>query len=83
MRAIVAAALLMAGCSVTQVKEAQPYLDRIAAACRVAVPLAAIAPPVAPWIIGGCATEAAIAKLAADPSSLQWLDGLIANARRM
>lgn len=45
------------------------------------MPLAPMAGPVAPYIIGGCASEEAIAKLALDPNSLNWVNGLIAQAK--
>lgn len=60
---------------------ARLYQAKLAGACQVAMTLAPIAGPVAPWIVGGCATEAAIAKLALDPSSLAWLQGLVAKAK--
>ena len=52
------------------------YQAKLAGACAVAMTLAPLAPQIAPWIAGGCASEAAIAKLALDPTSLQWLQGL-------
>jgi hypothetical protein len=60
---------------------AQSYQDKIAGACAVAMSRSSVAGPIGPWIIGGCATEAAIAKLALDPSSLAWLNSLVAKAK--
>lgn len=58
-------------------------IDRdVRAACAVAMPLAPMAGPYAAFIVGGCATEAGIAKLASDPSSVAWLNGMIAKIRR-
>ena len=50
-------------------------------ACGVAMTLAPAAPEIAPWIVGGCGTAQAIAKLAGDPGSLAWVMDLIAKAR--
>ena len=71
----------LGACTAAQVDTANRYQAEIAGACAVAMTLAPIAGQVAPWIIGGCATEAAIAKLALDPSSLAWLQGLVAKAK--
>lgn len=76
-----ALALGLAGCAAAQVATTQSYQDKIAGACGVAMTLAPIAGPVTPWILGGCATEAAIARLALDPSSLAWINGLVVKAR--
>jgi Ca2+/H+ antiporter len=72
----------LSACTTAQVQKVQTYHDQIAAACSVAMFLAPVAGPVAPWIIGGCSTEAAIAKLALDSNSLNWLTKLIADARK-
>jgi len=74
-------ASMLAACTPAQQAAAPGYQQEIAAACNVAMVLAPMAGPVAPWIIGGCATEEAIAKLALDPSSLAWINGLTAKAR--
>lgn len=82
-RAIIAlpVALVLAGCTTAQVQTATAYQAKIALACNVAMTLAPLAPPIAPWIVGGCGSEMAIAKLALDPSSLEWVNGLVAKAR--
>lgn len=72
---------LLAACTSAQIERAQGYQDKIASMCRVAVMLSPIAGPYAPWIVGACGTEAAIAKLALDSSSLEWIEGLIAKVR--
>ncbi len=72
---------LTAACTPDQMLTAQRYQDQIAGACNIAMTLAPIAGPVAPWIIGGCSTEEAIAKLALDPSSLAWVKGIVAGLR--
>lgn len=74
-------ALELAACTPSQLSDAQRYQDEIAGACSLAMTLASMAGPAAPWIIGGCATEEAIAKLALDKSSLAWLNGIIAGLR--
>ena len=73
---------LLVGCTLQQQQQATTYQQQIAFACGVAMTLAPVAGPYAPWIIAGCATEEAIAKLALNPNSLNWVDGLIADARR-
>ncbi len=79
--AAIVALSAVGACTAQQASTAQGYQDQIAGACTVAMTLAPIAGPVAPWIIGGCATEQAVAKLALDPSSLAWINGLVAKAR--
>lgn len=74
-------ALALAGCTQAQIDRAQTYQDQIAGACAMAMTVAPLAPTISPWIVGGCATEAAIAKLALDPTSLVWLRGLIVRAK--
>lgn len=81
---IAVAFVTLAGCqgiTPQQVQDAQRYQNEIARACGLAMMLAPMAGPVAPWIIGACATEGAIAKLALDPSSLAWLNGIIARLK--
>jgi len=57
-------------------------IDRdVRAVCAVAMPLAPMAGPYGVFIIGGCATEAGIAKLASDPSSVEWLQGMVAKVK--
>lgn len=73
--------LAMAACTPQQQQQASGYQQQIAFACGVAMGLAPVAGPYAPWIIGGCATEEAIAKLALDPNSLVWVQGLVAKVR--
>ena len=82
-RIIITAGLTLglAACSPVQLDKAQGYQAQIAAACQVAMALAPMAPTIAPWIIGGCSTEAAIAKLALDAGSLIWVNDLAAKAR--
>lgn len=76
-----ALALAATGCTTAQQTTASSYQAAISTACSVAMTFAPAAGPVAPWIIGGCATEQAIAKLALDPSSLTWVNNLIAMVR--
>lgn len=86
----VAAAFALTGCTTAQVNTARTYQQDVAAACHVAMGLVTTTPlgavptpvgPIAPWILGGCATEEAIARLALDPTSLAWINGLIAKTR--
>jgi hypothetical protein len=50
--------------------------------CSTAMALSPIAGPYAPFIIAGCATEEAIGRLASDPSSVDWLNGIIVKVRK-
>lgn len=72
-----ALAIALAACSAAQLQTATEYQAKIAHACGVAMTLAPLAGPYASWIIGGCASEAAIAKLALDPFGLEWVNGLV------
>lgn len=74
---LTAAGLLLASCTQAQFTSAT---SQIASACAEVLPLANLAigiPTVGPFIAAGvqvgCATDAGIAKLAADPSSQAWL----------
>ncbi len=69
-------------CTPQQQLDAGRYQAQIAGACQVAMTLAPVAGPYAIYIIGACETEAAIARLALDPSSLTWLQGIVARLRR-
>ena len=44
--------------------------------------LSPVAGPYAVWIDAGCGTAEAVARLAADPSSTAWVNGLIAAIRQ-
>lgn len=79
----IAGLLALAGCDPTQQQAAQGYQDKITGACNVAMTLAPLAGAVAPWIVGGCSTEAAIAKLALDPTSLAWVNGLVGKVKAL
>jgi hypothetical protein len=74
----------LAACSPQQLQQgaavAGDYQQKIAAACTAAAPLMA-APQVGVYLAAGCAGEQAIAKLALDPSSLDWLDSVMAQAK--
>lgn len=77
--------LTLVACTTTELQQAQqravPYQQQIAQLCGIAMTLAPLAGPVAPWIVAGCSTEDAIARLALDPSSAEWLGDLIVKAR--
>ena len=82
-RIVIPAVLAVTACVPTaqQVQTVSTYQQAIERLCGTAMALAPLAGPIAPWIVGGCSTEAAIAKLALDPSSLAWVQGLIAKAK--
>lgn len=77
---------LVAGLGLAACSSAHRSLDviepRLAAACDAAMALAPLAGELRPWIVGGCGTAEAIAKLARDPGSLEWVRDLIAKARQ-
>jgi len=81
--AAVAIPLALVACTPQQTAALQRYQDQIAGACSLAMTLAPMAGPAGAWIIGGCATETAVARLALDPSSLAWLNGIVARLRGM
>lgn len=70
---------MLGACTPAQVERATTYQDAVAAMCSTAMLFTAT--PVGPWIVGGCAGEAAIAKLALDPNALTWLRDLIVKAK--
>ena len=88
----IAAAIALAGCSTAQVAQTQAVLAAVpaelAAACSAASSAAANARAtvnggaantvsnVSSYVTAGCATGEAIAALAADPSSTEWVKGL-------
>ena len=72
---------VLTACTPAQIETAISYQEKIARACSVAMTLAPFSGPVAPWIVGGCGAERMIAQLALDPSSLAWVQELIAKAR--
>jgi hypothetical protein len=72
---------LLNSCTPQQVQDAGRYQADIAVACGVAMTPELIAGPYAPWIVGACSSEALIARLALDPSSLEWLNGILARVR--
>lgn len=76
-----AAVFSLSACTQAQLDQADAYQAQIARVCAMASALAPIAGPYAVWIIGACSTEAAIAKLALDPSSLAWLHDIIVKVR--
>ena len=79
--AAVAGLAMLASCTQAQLDQAAAYQAQIAGACAIAMSLAPVAGSVAPWIVGGCSTDAMIAKLARDPTSLVWINELTAKAR--
>lgn len=75
---IVAITVALSGC--TPMERDQATAD-IYAACSTAMMLAPAAGPAAPFILAGCGSAEAIAKLASDPSSVAWVENLIAQAK--
>jgi hypothetical protein len=92
--AIVAACALVVGCTAAQVATTQTVLGAVpaelAAACATAQKASGIAQAtvkggaastvsnITAYIDAGCATGGAIAQLAADPTSTDWVKGLTA-----
>ena len=56
---------------------------QLVAACNAAMALSPLAGPYAVWIDAGCGTAEAIAKLAQDPSSAAWVNGLVADVQTL
>lgn len=89
MRNLISAASLatLAACTPQQqaavATQAQAIDPALVSACSTAMTLAPVAGPIAPWIIGGCSTAEAITKLATDPTSLAWVNGLMAKVRQL
>jgi hypothetical protein len=96
--AVIVAGVALSACTTAQLDATQARVDagraRVATvaqqiqpslitACSLAMQFAPAAGPYAPFIIAGCGTAEAIDKLAADPSSTDWVNGLIADARRV
>ena len=79
--AAIAGLALLASCTQAQLDQAAAYQAQIATACNIAMALLPQSGSVAPWIVGGCSSEAMIAKLALDPTSLAWVNQLAAKAR--
>ena len=79
----IAALIAVGGCTAAQVNQANTVQSDIAAACAVAMTFVPVAGPVAPYIVAGCGTEQAIASLALNPTSLSWVNGLIAQAKTL
>jgi hypothetical protein len=86
--AALAAALLLSGCSDAQVDTVQagaakvgPALQTACNAAMALAPVAAAVPQAAaivPFVMAGCGAAEGLAKLAADPSSVAWVNGLVA-----
>ena len=80
-RIIILAALGLGACTAAQQQQAAGYQAAISAACSTAMTFDLLVPSIKPWIDGGCGTEQAIAALANDPTSLAWVNGLIAQMK--
>ena len=77
-----AAAFNLAACQ--QVADTAKNLDpKLTAACNAALALSSLAGPYAVWIVAACGSAEAIARLAQDPSSLAWLEQLIADVEKL
>ena len=71
------ALIMLAGCTAEQQQAAAKYHADIQYVCRQAMAVAPMFPDVAPWLVGACQSEAAVARLALDSSSLEWLVGIL------
>ena len=77
-----AAALGLAACQ--EIADTAKTLDpKLTAACNAALALSSFAGPYAVWIEAACGSAEAIAKLALDPSSLAWLEQLLADVEKL
>lgn len=78
------ALLSLGACTNGLVDQTKAMTDNAAldAACNTAMGLAPLAGPIAPYIIAGCGSAEAIAKLATDPTSVSWVNGLIMQVRK-
>lgn len=63
--------------------KAQAIQPALIAACNTAMTLAPLAGPYAQFIVAGCGTTEAVDKLAADPSSTQWVNGIVASVQAL
>jgi hypothetical protein len=81
--AAIALPLALGACTTQQIQTAQDYQARIAGACGVLMTMAPFSGAMAPWVVTACGTEAAIARIALDPSTLVWLNDLAAKIRAL
>ena len=90
-RGVIKSLILAAGfAALTSATACQQIVDttatidpKLAAACNAAMALSPLAGPYAVWIDAGCGTAEAIAKLAQDPSSAAWVNGLVADVQNL
>ena len=77
--------LWLTGCTQGQVDPAKVAVvdSQLQLACDTAMALAPAAGPIAPYILAGCGTAEGLAKLASDPASIQWVNGLIAQVKAL
>lgn len=73
----VLALTLLAGCTAEQQQAAAKYHADIQYVCRQAMAVAPMFPAVAPWLVGACQSEAAVARLALRSDSLEWLSTIL------
>jgi len=64
-------------------QEAPKVSAELNAVCNTAMLLAPVSGELAPWIIGGCGSAEGLAKLAADPNSIAWVQDLIAKVKAL
>lgn len=84
----IALPLAIAGCAGAPANQqiaakAQAIQPALLAACGTAMRLAPLAGAYAPFIVAGCGTAEAVDKLAADPSSTAWVNGIIAGVQAL
>jgi hypothetical protein len=80
-----AAVVALGGCAGAPAeiaRVAQQIQPALVPACDAAMLLAPLAGPAAPFIIAGCGSAEAIDKLAGDPSSTAWVNGIIADVQK-
>ena len=77
----VAGIMCLVGCTSTSEAPTTGFQSQIEAACSDAMLLANVDPAIGVYITAGCGTEEAIAALAANPTSLAWVNDLIAKVK--
>lgn len=69
-------------CTATQVMKADSVQAEITKLCGIAIPLASLDPAVGVYAQAACVSEEMIAKLALDPHTVAWLQGIIAQLKK-
>lgn len=77
------ALVVLVACTPGQQQIVSTVTSAVSLACSAAAPFVPIAGDIAPFIVAGCLTEQGLAKLAADPSSAEWVNGLVAQVKAL